>query len=251
MKLEYKSPGLEYSIDSIMLFHNDTQNEFWTDSLFYFYPQIDKNKFKELTPDKRVDYLKAVLKDIIQLKELEKKKIEYQDYWNTKSSSIQEALEQSFAIPLSDHFNNMTANITLNPVCPRFLERNSFDVFYLNSAKGALGIALHEIIHFVWFLVWNTHFKDNKNEYETPHLKWIFSEMVIDPIMRHDERLYSINPYFEQGCAYDYFYSMKIDSTPILETMLYFYQNNSIINFMEIGYNYCLKHENEIRKQIR
>jgi dolichol kinase len=115
---------------------------------------------------------------------------------------------------------------------------------------GYQGTALHEIIHLIWFFVWNNHFNDNNYDYETPHLKWIFSEMVVDPIMRHDERLYSINPYFESGCTYEYFYTMEIEGTPILDTMLRLYESNTIITFMEKGYKYCLEHETEIRKQM-
>lgn len=251
MKLEYKNPKLEYSIDSILLFHDGTQSEFWTDSLFFFYPQIDKNKFNELTENQRRVYLNEILSDVFKLDEFEKKKNEYQNYWDINVSGIQKSLEEAFDIQLSDKFNDIMANITLNPICPRFLETNRFDIFYLNSERGALGMVLHEIIHFVWFLVWNNYYKDDQLEYETPHLKWIFSEMVVDPIMRYDERLSSINPYFEDGCVYDYFYTMKIEGIPILETMLRLYKNNSIINFMEKGYKYCLEHETEIRNQMK
>lgn len=251
MRLKFINPELEYSIDSILPFHDGTHSEFWTNSLFYFYPKIDKNKFNTLTEAKRREYLRENLSEAINFKELDKKVIDYQNYWDANAVDIQKALEDAFEIPLSDKLNDMIANITLNPICPRFLEDTRFDIFHLNSEKGALGMALHEIIHFIWFFVWNTHFQDDKNEYESPHLKWIFSEMVVDPIMRHDKRLHSINPYFESGCVYDYFYSMKIGGNSILETMLSLYENNSINAFMEKGYKYCLDHEEEIRNQMK
>ncbi|MCB2286611.1 hypothetical protein LGK99_05770 [Clostridium algidicarnis] len=113
----------------------------------------------------------------------------------------------------------MLAYILLNPISPRYLDNDSFDIFYLNSEKGALGLSLHEIIHFVWFYVWNNHFNDNYKEYETPNLKWILSEMVVEPIMR-DERVKSINPYFEGGgCMYPYFNILKIEDKPILDIL--------------------------------
>ena len=251
MKLEFKNPKLDYSIDSILQFHNGTQSEFWTDSLFHFYPQIDKYKLNALTEVKRRDYLRSILSEVVSIKDLDTKRSAYQNYWDTNVHNIQRALEDAFKIQLSDQLNDMVANITLNPICPRFLKEQRFDLFYLNSERGALGMALHEIIHFIWFYVWNAHFHDVKNEYEAPHLKWIFSEMVVDPIMRNDERLYAINPYFEHGCVYDYFYTMKIDDTPILDTMLNLYKKNSMITFMEKGYQYCVEHEAEIRGQMK
>ena len=82
----------------------------------------------------------------------------------------------------------MTANISLNPISPHFLKEQSFNVFYMNSEKGALGLSLHEVIHYFWFYVLNHHFDDSYGEYETPSLKWILSEMVVETIMS-DERI--------------------------------------------------------------
>ena len=147
--------------------------------------------------------------------------------------------------------NDMVDNVTFNPICPHFLSTKSFDVFYLNSERGALGIALHEIIHFLWFHIWGSHFNDSAKDYETPHLKWVFSEMVVDPIMRKDTRLSGINPYFEGGCAYEYFYEMTINGKPILETLYEIYINLNILEFMEQVYAYCKKHEAEIKAQMR
>ena len=61
----------------------------------------------------------------------------------------------------------------MNPICPRFLKERFFDVFYKNSEYGALGMSIHEMIHYVWFYVWNRLFNDSYDEYETPSLKWI------------------------------------------------------------------------------
>lgn len=74
--------------------------------------------------------------------------------------------------------------------------------------------------------------------------------MVVEPIMR-DPRLSSINPYFKTGCVYDYFYTMKIEGKPILDTMNTKYNTLPITTFMEEGYDYCRTHEKEIRMQIK
>ncbi|WOO36030.1 hypothetical protein R2R35_19865 [Anaerocolumna sp. AGMB13020] len=251
MKLLYKNPSLEYSIDSILLFHEGAQSDFWSEPLFLEFPQIDKSKFNRLTRLEKREYLREIFSGILKANEMKEKLIRYQDYWDTNSINIQKALEDAFQLQLSDKFNNIIGNITLNPICPRFLESNTFDIYYRNSERGALGMALHEIIHFVWFHVWNLYFQDNKKEYEMPHLTWVLSEMVVDTIMRHDKRLYSINPYFDEGCAYDYFYAMKIERKPILETLMELYVNNSTLAFMEKSYNYCLEHETEIRSQMK
>ena len=141
----------------------------------------------------------------------------------------------------------------MNPISPRYLKERTFTIFYLNSEKGMMGLSIHEIIHFVWFLVWTRLFEDSYEEYETPSLKWILSEMVVESIMK-DERLSSINPYFPRengGCIYPYFYDLAVEEKPILDTLDELYRNRNIQDFMKESYAYCLAHETEIREHIR
>ena len=136
--------------------------------------------------------------------------------------------------------------------CPRFLREHSFDVFYKNSEYGALGMSLHEMIHFVWFYVWNQMFKDSYDEYETPSLKWILSEMVVESIMS-DERLSSINPYSPRergGCVYSYFFDMTVDGRPVLDTLHELYKAKRMTDFMRLSYEYCRENKKEIREHI-
>ena len=113
----------------------------------------------------------------------------------------------------------MQGRIALNSVCPRFLDQRAFDVFWRNSERGAMGIALHEMTHFVWFSVWQRHFHDTPAEYDTPHLKWMLSEMVVECYLSHPA-LRALDPYFEPengGCIYPYFYDLTLDGAPLLE----------------------------------
>lgn len=141
----------------------------------------------------------------------------------------------------------------MNPIAPRFLTQRRFDIFYLNSERGAVGTAIHELIHFVWFHVWNGLFGDSYDEYERPSLKWILSEMVVEPIMR-DPRLSSINPYFPReqgGCVYPYFFDMEAGGAPILDTLDRMYRAQSVQAFMKSSCACCLEHEAEIRAHIQ
>lgn len=140
----------------------------------------------------------------------------------------------------------------MNPIEPRFLKERCYDTFYLNSERGAIGGGIHEIIHFVWFYVWNRLFHDSYAEYERPSLKWILSEMVVESIMK-DERLSSINPYFPReqgGCIYPYFFDMKVDGALILDTLDAMYQTLTMEEFMRRSYAYCQKYEAEIQRHI-
>lgn len=254
MNVHFENPGLSYSLDSILLFQTDDTSPFWSEPLLYFYPQIDGSELQKRDVHGRKEYLSNVLADLYRElePELDRKVSLYNDHFAKYHQQIETALSEAFEMDVGTIFNDLTANITLNPVCPRFLEERRFDVFYKNSERGAVGVSIHEIIHYIWFYVWNRHFKDSYDEYDTPSLKWILSEMVIESIMR-DERLSSINPYFPRengGCVYPYFQDMNIGGLPILDTIEALYQKNGITDFMEAAYRYCLENEAAIRAHI-
>lgn len=252
MDITYKFPGVKYSVDSIIEFQEESN--WWRESFFHFYPQVNIGKFDSLSPHQRNEYLQNFLDELYNKddakSDIDSKLIKYNDHWNLHKNQIEDAFSEAFHCDAKNTFNNMVCNISFNPICPRYLNSRSFDIFYLNSEFGALGISLHEIIHFLWFDVWNRHFNDSDLEYETPHLKWVLSEMVVDPIMRKDIRLSGVSPYFEDGCAYACFYSMIINEKPILQTLYEMYNRLSLIDFMEQGYGYCEKYETEIRSQM-
>ena len=256
MRITYKNPGYGHSIDSIMLFQTEEQTPFWSDSLLYFYPMLNREHLKKCTLSDRRQYIYDTLSHAYQneiKKEIDEKVTAYNHHFLNHKDQIEDALSEAFQIDTRVIFNDLTGNITMNPIGPRFLQEHCFDVFYRNSEKGALGVSIHEVIHYIWFSVWHRHFGDCYEEYETPSLKWILSEMVVEPIMR-DPRLSAINPYFPRengGCVYPYFQDMVIDGSPILETLDRFYRANDMQDFMEISYPYCRKFEKEIRAHIR
>ena len=254
MNITYKNPGYGHSIDSISLFLTGEETPFWSEPIFHFYPQVDKDVLLSCNPAEKHEYLNDVFWNIYEnLREvIENKVICYNTHFQNHKGQIEEALSDAFDLDASSIFNDLTCNVTLNPICPRFLKERYFDVFYLSSEKGALGLSLHEVIHYFWFHVWNSHFGDSYDEYETPSLKWILSEMVVETIMS-DERLSSLNPYFPKehgGCIYPYFQNMFVNGSPILDTIDTLYRQNNIVDFMEEAYKYCLKYENIIRKHI-
>lgn len=255
MHITYRNPGFEHSIDSILLFQTDETAPRQSDALSYFYPQVDVDILRSKPFGERKTYLTNVLSDVYtELEpELNRKVLLYNEHFRKYESQINDALSDAFEIDVNAVFNDLVGNICLNPVSPRFLRERCFDVFCKNSERGALGVSLHEAIHYIWFYVWNHTFGDSYDEYEQPSIKWILSEMVVESIMR-DERLSSVNPYFPRdhgGCVYDYFQDMIVDGKYILDTLEELYQKNRIRDFMAKSHEYCLDHEKEIRSHIR
>lgn len=254
MELKVIDPGIDYMIESVMDFQTNDTTEFWAEPLYHFYPQLDREYAASLSLEKKKQYIGQVLRKIYidQKPVIHEKTVQYASHWNRHKEQITAALSDAFETDCRLILNDMICRVSLNPICPRFLENNSFDIFFLNSEQGALGLAIHEIIHFVWFSVWNQLFKDSYDEYEAPSLKWIFSEMAVEPVMS-DVRLSSINPYFPKengGCIYPYFYTMTIEGKPIMDTLADMYHSMTITVFMKTGYMYCAAHESEIRQHI-
>lgn len=254
MNIFFCNPGVQAMIDSIMLFQTDDEVAYWADSIFYFYPSLNKEMFQTLSFEEKKKYISNEFTKIYKEQELIlNQKVEaYNNHWNKYHIQIEEALSEAFQLDLKELFNDLRGEICLNPICPRFLKERYFQIFYLNSERGAIGISIHEIIHFIWFHVWNQVFHDSYEEYERPSLKWILSEMVVESIMR-DERLSSINPYFPRengGCVYEYFQDMEVNGKMVLDEIDGLYQCRDIKKFMQESYAYCKEHENEIRSHI-
>jgi len=251
MDLTFKIPSFEYMINSILEIESDDTDDYFTGNLFYFFTNIDEDKFITFQGDARKEYLVSCLKDLfVKEHDLFVQKINaYNLHWNENKEIIIEAFQDAFGINLENKFNDMVGYICLNPVSPRFLETNTFDVFYLNSERGALGVALHEIVHFVWFKIWEERFHDDKKEYEIPNMKWVFSEIIPELVMR-DKRLMVRNPYYNGQVIYEYFYEMKIDGKHLLDILYEMYTNMNIHEFMEKGFQLLQKHEKEIRESM-
>ena len=255
MDITFVNPGVDYMIGQIMEFQSEYETTFWTEPLYHFYPQLDKAYAKSLPFAERKKYieytLRSVYDDLAHI--INEKAALYACHWATCKAQIIAALSDAFEVDCENHFNDIRCNLSMNPIEPRFLKEHCYDTFYLNSERGAIGGGIHEIIHFIWFYVWNRLFGDNYDEYERPSLKWILSEMVVESIMR-DDRLSSINPYFPRengGCIYPYFFDMVVDGKPILDTLDAMYKSQNIEDFMRNSYAYCQIHEAEIREHIQ
>lgn len=255
MEVTFVNPGVDYMIDGIMAFQTEEESAFWSEPLYHFYPQLDRAYADALPFAERRSYIERTMRTVYADLEpaINERVARYQRHWNACRAQIADALSDAFGIDCAAEFQDIRCNVSLNPIEPRYLKERSYDTFYLNSESGAIGGGIHEIIHFVWFHVWNRLFGDSYDEYERPSLKWILSEMVVESVMG-DERLSSINPYFPReqgGCVYPYFFDMVVAGEPILDTLDRMYRSRSIDDFMRSSYAYCREHEAAIREHIR
>ena len=100
MKILYKNPGFEHSIDSIMLFQTDNQTPYWSDALLYFYPQVDKQKLTKLNFEAKKEYISERLYDVYHREikhEIDEKVNAYNIHFMKHKNQIEEALSDAFA----------------------------------------------------------------------------------------------------------------------------------------------------------
>ncbi len=161
MRVKFAFGGVEYSVDSIFEFIKEDKSEFWSAPFFYFYPEIEKERYNKMNDQEKYEFLMGYFSDFYKKNQsiLEEKRIRYNTYWKRYESQIIGALEERFKIDLSEVFNDLICYMTFNPISPRYLEKHTFDNFYLESERGALGTAMHEMIHFVWFYIWENILK--------------------------------------------------------------------------------------------
>ena len=252
MKLVYKDPGYKYSAESISEFIK--QDEYWSEPIFHFFPELLKFKDSFNKNDNNKDIMEEILGTVIELyqcreKEIQSKVVSYQESWNHYEKLINDRFSSIFEFDTGEVFNNLVCNITLNPISPRHLKECIFDVFYMNSDKESIGSALHEIVHYLWFYLWNRKYKDTYEQYESPSLIWVLSEAVVEQIL-NDKEFNRINPYYESGNAYPYFYKMSIKGRLLYDYLDDIYKNNSIDKFMDKSYQFMLENEEEIRSQM-
>ena len=92
------------------------------------YPQIDKNELVKRNLNERKKYIYESLYDVYHkmLKdEIDKKINNYNLYFLKHKEQIEDALSEAFDINTRTVFNDLTGNITINPVGPRFLKEKS------------------------------------------------------------------------------------------------------------------------------
>jgi len=250
MKLTFEVPSLDQVLETTLWTQEEGVAPFWRDKLYQEYPQLDQKKALALSESARKAYVRDILSQLyLDLKDELKKKAEiWQKTWQQKLPQIERALSVAYETEIVDLLNEMRAYPNLNPVCPRYLDSKTFYIFYNIDNDRAIRTCLHEIMHFLWFYKWQEYFHDDSAEYDVPHLKWIFSEMVQDT-MTQNTPLKSL--FDGKTNAYDYFYNMMIEEHPILETLAHFYRNGGLRGLFEDGYAYCKNHESELRAKIK
>ncbi len=250
MKLIYRVPTLDEALETTIWTQEDGLTPYWRDWLYRVYPQLNKEKTLSLPWAEREKFLKKELSNIYHqvLPQLKKQAAHWNQLYSAQRNKLVKEYSLAFETDVENILNDMFACPNLNPISPRYLDKHSFFLFYRMDDDVMMRTSLHEIMHFVWFYKWQEHFHDSPQEYDVPHLKWIYSEMVTDTFARFSEFK---NFYGDYPAAYDYFYTFKINGENVLDRLGKIYQTNGIMGLFNEGFNLVQKNEQQLRLHIQ
>lgn len=121
-------------------------------------------------------------------KTIESQRQSYQDGWRQIEADVFAGLENIIETKFPKN-RKISAYISINPICPRFLDEWAFTMFYKFSPRRAKEIILHECCHFLYFKKWKELFSGAKEKtFDSPHIIWHLSELAA-PIILNDPRL--------------------------------------------------------------
>ena len=104
---------------------------------------------------------------------------------------------------------------------------------------------MYECCHFVYFEKWKELFGDWKIEqFDSPHIVWYLSEMVIDPILNNENIQIVYKSDFK---AYSNFYKINIDNKCLMEYIKQIYKENKIEDAIKKSYQFVLDNERLIK----
>lgn len=114
-------------------------------------------------------------------------KVVIQESWTPNETKYFSMLPEVIGTDWPTAKRVITALISINPVCLRFLPEWAFSLFYEHwlSEERVVETILHESCHFLHFKKWQEMFPgSNPVTFEHPHPEWLLSELAAPIVLR-------------------------------------------------------------------
>ena len=235
----FKEMSLKENVENIKWMFFDTNGEFSIrDAVIQYFPDL-KESINLETKEEIYSNIEKLIKECYEYS-LEKIKLDvkkYNDIWREYNDNYFSELAKYLNIDWPSDKLVIVAKVGLIPVFPRYLDDFSFDLSFSLNKENVVEVTAHETLHFLWFEKWKQLFLDSKREeYDSPHLVWRYSEMVTDPILNSKP----INEVLKiEEKAYDSFYNIKDGNCKMMEKLISIYHSNiSIEDKIIKGFEY-------------
>jgi hypothetical protein len=180
-------------------------------------------------------------------KELKKAVNKFKKGWNKINDRIMNTLSEVVEMDWPENARIIISKASLNPICPRYIKKRTFDVYYKASSYRMKEVAIHEILHFIYFEKWKEAFpKTKEKHFDAPYMVWQLSEMV-PPVILSDKRVQKV--FKHKPLAYKEYELIKIKNRPLLSYIQEFYnKRKNFKDFLKKSYAFVRKHEKIINK---
>lgn len=189
-KVKFSNIPLPLEIDLMrgFLFQND-----WGWGKYITRKHLGIKKIYSLkSKDKQIQFLRDYIVKFkkANCRKIEKNKIQYQAKWQKIEKEFFEKLSEIIGTNWPKNKKAIKAMISINPICPRFLDDWSFSLsFDYKNPLDVIEVIMHECCHFLYFEKWKKLYpKMNHKKFEAPYIEWHLSEIVA-PIILNDKRI--------------------------------------------------------------
>lgn len=222
------------------------QNEWgWGKYIINKHPEI-KEVFSFSTEKEQIRFLRnysvRFKKDNQEL--IEKSKRTYQAEWRKIEKDFFILLSEIVQVDWPENRKTINAMISINPICPRFLNEWSFSIFYnYKKISHAMEVIMHECCHFLYFEKWKKMYpKMSHKKFESPYVEWHLSEIVA-PIILNDQRVRNILR--QKAFFYEEHEEVKINNKTAPEYFTELYnENRDFEKFLNKSYDVIKQNKN-------
>ena len=249
-KVEFKISSIEHMINPINRFLNPKKGDWnWSLDILNKYPELNIKLSKIKDISKREKVTKEFYQDFLMnnKEKLEEEKQLFQEEWDTINDKFMKTLSGILDINWPRKDEKIIAYVSLNPICPRYIKKRTFDIYHKGDIGWMKSVAMHEILHFLWFEKWKQIFpKTSERHFDGPHLEWQLSEMV-PKIILSDEKIQKI--FKHKPGVYREYLATKIDRRPLLSYIGKFYhEKKDFEDFVRKSWSFVQKYKKEINK---
>ena len=221
----------------------------WSNSIYKHYPEL-KEKLEGIKDRKKRKAIESVFfHDIFQKErpKLEKRTKVFQEQWDKINDQVVKVLSEVVEQEWPREDKTVIARVSLNPICPRYIKERMFDVFYKQDPRYMQQVALHEILHFIYFEKWKQVFPRTKEkEFDAPYLVWQLSEMVPRVILGDKRVQRVLKGNFH---SYKIYEDLKINGRPLLAYLQEFYDNRrDFSDFLRTSFEFVKRHQAKLSK---
>lgn len=189
MKFKYST---EYIIEDFLFILSD--NNYFREEQECLINEKFPALYSELK-DKSLEEQEKVLKTFVEKYTRENKEVidTYVKELNTLWSKIGEQITTTLCDLMETNWEKgCIGYVGILPIYPRELDKRIFGLDHHDDLNDSMGIAIHELTHFIYFDKWASMFPNDKDwMFEAPHGIWHLSE-IMSPVLNSDKRIVSI-----------------------------------------------------------